>query len=53
MSKEEKLINLLQPKDYKSKIKLYCSDNEFSVQKFAQLKENQYICKRIIKIEEL
>ena len=53
MTKEEKLISLLQPKDYKSKIKLYCSDSEFSVQKFVQLKNKDYICKRIIKIEEL
>lgn len=54
MTKEEKLISLLQPKDYKSKIKLYCSDNEFSVQKFAQLKDNQYICReKQIKIESL
>ena len=52
MTKEEKLISLLQPKDYKSKIKLYCSDSEFSVQKFAQLKDNEYICKRRVKIEE-
>ena len=53
MTKEEKLISLLQPKDYKPKIKLYCNDNEFSVQKFAQLKDNQYICrKKQIKIEE-
>ena len=51
------LIKLLQPKDYKSKIKLYCNDSEFSVQKFAQLKNNHYICKRgtspQIKITEL
>lgn len=44
------LIKLLQPKDYKSKIKLYCKDSEFSIQKFAQLKDNPYICR--IKIEE-
>ena len=57
MTKEEKLISLLQPKDYKSKIKLYCNDSEFSIQKFAQVKNNNYICKRgtspQIKIEEL
>ena len=57
MTKEEKLISLLQPKDYKSKIKLYCSDSEFSVQKFARLKNNNYLCKRgtspQIKITEL
>ena len=43
------LIKLLQPKDYKSKIKLYCNDNEFSVQKFAQVKNNNYISRIIIK----
>lgn len=52
MTREEKLISLLQPKDYKSKIKLYCNNSEFSIQKFAQLKDNQYICRGIIKIEE-
>lgn len=54
MTKEEKLISLLQPKDYKSKIKLYCNDSEFSIQKFVQLKNNHYICReKQIKIEEL
>ena len=51
-----KLISLLQPKDYKSKIKLYCSNNEFSIKKFGNLNNNSYICKRgtspKIKIEE-
>lgn len=47
------LVKLLQPKEYKSKIKLYCSDSEFSVQKFAQVKNNSYICReKQIKIEE-
>lgn len=54
MNREEKLLSLLQPKDYKSKIKLYCNDSKFSIQKFAQLKDNQYICrKKQIKIEEV
>ena len=50
------LIKLLQPKEYKSKIKLFCREKEFKteklVQKFAQLKDNEYICKRRVKIEE-
>ena len=49
MTKEEKLISLLQPKDYKSKIKLYCSDSEFSVQKFAQEENKCYISRIEIK----
>ena len=47
------LVELLQPKDYKSKIKLFCREKEFRTEKFAQLKDNHYICKRRIKIEEL
>ncbi len=57
MTKEEKLISLLQPKDYKSKIKLFCREKEFKIEKFAQVKNNSYICKRgtspQIKITEL
>jgi phage FluMu protein Com len=45
------LIKLLQPKDYQSKIKLYCPKCEFSVNRFAQLEIKTYI--RKIKIEEL
>lgn len=45
------LLQLLQPKDYKSKIKLYCNFSQFEINKFAQLKNKQYI--RRIKIEEL
>ena len=26
MTKQEKLLSLLQPKDYKSKIKLFCAE---------------------------
>ena len=55
------LISLLQPKDYKSKIKLFCREKEFKkenfIEKFAQVKNNSYICKRgtspQIKITEL
>ena len=51
------LLKLLQPATYKSKIKLYCHEKEFKVEKVAQVKNNNYICKRgtspQIKIEEL
>ena len=51
------LVELLQPKDYKSKIKLFCREKEFRtenfIEKFGNLNNNSYICKRRIKIEEL
>lgn len=52
------LISLLQPKEYKSKIKLFCREKEFKVENFiekvAQLKDNNYLCReKQIKIEEL
>lgn len=50
-SKEQKLISLLQPKDYKSKIKLYCLDSKFNILKVAQVEKKPYI--RQIKIEQL
>lgn len=50
------LLKLLQPPTYKSKIKLYCPQKEFKIEKYdkslAQVKNNGYICK-IIKITEL
>lgn len=49
---EEKLISLLHPTDYMSKIKLYCRYSNFSVNKFAQVKDKYYIC-QIIKIKEI
>ena len=44
----------MEKKDFKQKYFLYCQDckTEKLVQKFAQLKDNQYIYKRRIKIEE-
>lgn len=48
MSNQEKLLSLLQPKDYKSKIKLYCSFGELVIRKT----ENRSHEKQI-KIEEL
>lgn len=45
------LVKLLQPKDYKSKIKLYCLDSNFEVKKHSDslgsLENKSYICKRI------
>ncbi len=52
MTNQEKLLTLLQPKDYVSKIKLYCRDCKFNVQKFGQLNINSYIAKQI-EIKEL
>ena len=46
------LVKLLQPKDYKSKIKLYCRDSVFIIEKFGSLENKSYICKRI-EIKEL
>jgi len=36
MTREEKLISLLQPKDYVSKLKLYCRDSVFKIEKFRE-----------------
>ena len=52
------LVKLLQPKEYKSKIKLFCREKEFKtenfIEKVAQVKNNNYICReKQIKIEEL
>jgi len=52
-SKEQKLVSLLQPKDYKSKIKLYCLDSKFNVQKFGSLIIKPYICQVEIKEKQL
>ena len=45
----------MEKKDFKQKYFLCCLDckTEKLVQKFAQLKDKEYICKRRIKIEEL
>ena len=45
------LLKLLQPPNYKSKLKLYCKDSKLEVIKFAQVDNKPYICR--IKIEEL
>lgn len=36
-SKEQKLLELLQPKDYVSKIKLYCYDCEVIIKKYSEI----------------
>jgi len=54
MNKTEKLLTLLQPVEYKSKIKLFCRDKkteENLVEKVANIKLNNYL--RIIEIKEL
>ncbi len=56
MENREKLLSLIQPNDYKSKLKLFCREKNLEVKKYneilAQLKDNSYICRGIIKIEE-
>lgn len=54
MTKQEKLISLLQPKEYKSKIKLFCREKrleteKITLEKVALLKDNDYIRAVIIK----
>ena len=51
MENRERLLTLLQPNDYKSKIKLFCREKNLEVKKYneilAQVKDNSYICKTI------
>lgn len=50
----ERLLSLLQPKEYKSKIKLICREkkvDKVTPKKVAEVKNNNYICR--IKIIEL
>lgn len=55
MEKRDKLLALLQPKEYKSKIKLYCKDSEFIIKKynnsFGDVENKSYISR--IKILEV
>ena len=47
------LLKLVQPKDYKSKLRLYCKNciiDNISPKIVAQVKKNDYICR--IKITE-
>lgn len=46
------LFKLLQPKDYRSKIKLYCkycATDKIIPNKLAQVENNGYVCRIIIK----
>jgi len=46
MTKQEKLISLLQPKDYKSKIHLFCAEiktEKINPVKVAQVDNKSYI----------
>lgn len=55
MTKQEKLVSLLQPSNYKSKIKLFCAEiktEKIVPQIFAQIDRKDYIC-RIKVIEQL
>lgn len=53
MEKRDKLLALLQLKEYKSKIKLFCRDSEFIIKKynnsFGDVENKSYIRKIIIK----
>ena len=40
-------------KNFTNKYRLLCPFSEFKVEKFGNLNNNSYICKRVIKIEEL
>lgn len=53
MTKTEKLLQLLQPKEYVSKIKLYCLEKKVEnlAQKFGSIINKPYVCK--IKIIEM
>ena len=50
------LLKLLQPKDYKSKLKLFCREKNLEIKKYSEFFVffifNSYICGGIIKIEE-
>lgn len=46
-----KLLELLQPKDYVSKIKLYCYPHEFKLNRFGSVENIPYL--RQIEIKEI
>lgn len=37
MTTKEKLISMLQPKEYKSKMKLYCNKSTFNLEKIGDI----------------
>ena len=53
MENREKLLTLLQPNDYKSKLKLFCRGKNLEVKKyneiFAQVKLNFFVAKKNLK----
>ncbi len=55
MNREQKLVSLLHPKDYKSKIKLFCAKKSLKTEKLVNkidyIKDISYVCK-VIKITE-
>lgn len=53
MTNQQKLIQLLQPKEYKSKIKLYCLDCNLTLQKFENVKSIPYLSRIEIKDKKL
>lgn len=50
--RNKKLLGLVQPKEYTSKIKLYTNKCEFNVKRVGSNLEVPYLC-RVIKIEEI
>lgn len=50
--RNKKLLELVQPKEYTSKIKLYTNKCEFNVKRVGSVLENPYLC-RVIKIFEI
>lgn len=51
MTREQKLLTLLQSKEYVSKIKLFCPYSHFSCRKFGEIDKDSYI--RRVKIEDI
>lgn len=49
--KNKKLLELVQPKEYTSKIKLYTNKCEFDVKRVGSEVNSSYLCK-VIKITE-
>jgi len=56
MTKQEKLITLLQPKDYKSKIHLFCAEKrieqQITLEKLVYVNRKDYI-RKVIKIQDI
>lgn len=52
MNRVEKLTQLLQPKEYRSKIKLFCREKEYKIEKLAKVENKRYLC-GVITIKEI